>query len=215
MTAPDRRFNPAMTITYLRFLLAPLFVVTYVHATTLGYALAFGVIVLGMLSDFLDGYLARKRNQVSDLGKALDPLGDVAFFQVVYACMAVMAPYWVPWWALAVLLGRELIQYAVIRTIATTRGFVLQAQFSGKLKTALACVAMLAACALDIARSAGLGAGEWEWPSIVEVGGSILFGIVAATSAASLFEYAIALKRMSRERAATPDDAADATSITE
>lgn len=62
---------------YLRILLLPVFLYLYYHAETLeDYIVAFTVLVISMLTDAFDGMIARKFNQVTDFGKALDPVAD-------------------------------------------------------------------------------------------------------------------------------------------
>jgi len=71
--------------------------------------LAFFLFVLAMLSDLYDGYIARRRNQVTEFGKLMDPLADkVLVSAVLIAFLLVGLPY-VPLWIVAVILGRELL----------------------------------------------------------------------------------------------------------
>jgi CDP-diacylglycerol--glycerol-3-phosphate 3-phosphatidyltransferase len=92
------------------------------------------------LTDFLDGYLARKRKQVSVLGKFLDPLADKLLVTAVLVYLAAMDRC--PPWLVVALLARE---FAVtgLRSIATTEGLVISASDSGKQKTALQLVGTL------------------------------------------------------------------------
>lgn len=62
---------------YIRFLLIPVFVVTYIRASgPKGYIQAATVVFLSGLTDFLDGFIARKFNMITELGKLIDPLAD-------------------------------------------------------------------------------------------------------------------------------------------
>ena len=91
------------------------------------------VFMIASLTDFIDGYIARKYNQVSDFGKFLDPLADKL---LVIAAMAMFCEWGVfPAWALMIVLTRE---FAVtgLRLVAAPKGTVIAAGKSGKFKTA-------------------------------------------------------------------------------
>ena len=92
------------------------------------------------ITDFLDGWLARRRKQVSLLGKFLDPLADKLIVTAVLVYLAAIDRC--PSWLVVVLLSRE---FAItgLRSIATTEGLVISASDSGKQKTALQLVATL------------------------------------------------------------------------
>jgi CDP-diacylglycerol---glycerol-3-phosphate 3-phosphatidyltransferase len=92
------------------------------------------IYVAAALTDFLDGYLARKRKQISVLGKFLDPLADKLIVMAVLVYLVAMDRC--PAWLVVALLGRELA-ITGLRSIATTEGLVISASDSGKQKTAL------------------------------------------------------------------------------
>lgn len=95
--------------------------------------LALGVFILASLTDYIDGQIARKYNQVSDFGKFLDPLAD----KLLTIAALTMFCEWgqVPAWALMIILTRE---FAVtgLRLVAVGKGTVIAAGWSGKVKTA-------------------------------------------------------------------------------
>ena len=91
------------------------------------------VFIIASLTDFIDGYIARKYNQVSDFGKFLDPLADKL---LVISAMTMFCEWGVmPAWALMIVLTRE---FAVtgLRLVAAPKGTVIAAGKSGKFKTA-------------------------------------------------------------------------------
>ena len=90
--------------------------------------------------DALDGYLARKRNQVSVLGKFLDPLADKLIVTAVLVTM--VALHRAPAWVVIVLIGRDLAING-LRSIASAQGLVIAASDGGKIKTALQLIAIL------------------------------------------------------------------------
>lgn len=94
---------------------------------------ALALFIIASLTDYVDGYIARKYNQVTDFGKFLDPLADKL---LVIAAMAILTEWGrFPAWALIIVLTRE---FAVtgLRLIAVQKGTVIAAGWSGKVKTA-------------------------------------------------------------------------------
>jgi CDP-diacylglycerol--glycerol-3-phosphate 3-phosphatidyltransferase len=106
-----------------------------------GYALAIGIFLAASLTDILDGHLARRRNQVSDLGKFLDPIADKLL--VSAALIVLVEKHLAPSWAVVIILGREFI-ITGLRSIAATEGIIIQAQSIGKVKMWAQCVAIVA-----------------------------------------------------------------------
>jgi CDP-diacylglycerol--glycerol-3-phosphate 3-phosphatidyltransferase len=109
--------------------------------------IAFVVFIAAAVSDIYDGYLARERGQITDLGKLLDPLADkllllAALIPIYVLTRAPEAQYAIPWWnvfplwAALLLIGRELVM-TVVRQVAKGRGVVIPAGGAGKLKTVL------------------------------------------------------------------------------
>ncbi len=102
---------------------------------------ALAVFVLASLTDFVDGYIARHCDQVSDFGKFLDPLADKL---LVISVMCVFCQWNVmPAWALMIVLTRE---FAVtgLRLVAVGKGNVIAAGWSGKVKTASTMIGLCA-----------------------------------------------------------------------
>lgn len=106
-----------------------------------GYALAIVIFVIASVSDIIDGQLARRRDQVSTLGKFLDPIADKLL--VSAALIVLVEKHLAPSWAVVVIIGREFI-ITGLRSIAATEGIVIQAQNIGKLKMWAQCVAIVA-----------------------------------------------------------------------
>lgn len=95
--------------------------------------------IVASLTDFLDGYIARKYHQVSDFGKFLDPLADKL---LTIAAMVIFCEWGhMPAWALMIVLTRE---FAVtgLRLVAVGNGTVIAAGWSGKIKTACSMVGL-------------------------------------------------------------------------
>jgi len=106
-----------------------------------GYALAIIIFVVAALSDIVDGQLARRRKQVSTLGKFLDPIADKLLISA--ALIVLVEKHLAPSWAVVVILGREFI-ITGLRSVAASEGIVIQAQGMGKLKMWAQCVSIVA-----------------------------------------------------------------------
>lgn len=122
----------ANKLTLARVALIPVFLVILYLDFPYARCAAFGVFVVACLTDFVDGYIARHYNQVSDFGKFLDPLADKL---LVLACMLIFIQWGrMPAWAVMIVLARE---FAVsgLRMVAAAGGKVLAAGWSGKIKT--------------------------------------------------------------------------------
>ena len=105
------------------------------------YALAIAIFLAASFTDILDGHLARRRNQVSNLGKLLDPIADKLL--VSAALIVLVEKHLAPAWTVVVILGREFI-ITGLRSIAATEGIIISAQKVGKIKMWAQCVAIVA-----------------------------------------------------------------------
>ena len=125
--------NLANKITLFRVICIPVFIIfMYMNGLAMEWA-ALIVYVLGSISDFVDGYVARKYNMITDFGKFMDPLADKML--VITAMLMFVAQGRMPAWVLALVITRE---FAVsgLRLIAVEGGRVIAAGKSGKIKTA-------------------------------------------------------------------------------
>ena len=125
--------NIANKLTLLRVFLIPVFLVVLYWGFPYNQYVALGIFILASLTDFLDGYLARSRNLITDFGKFMDPLADKVL--VVTAMLWFVQTGIMPAWAVAIVIFRE---FAVsgMRPIAVEGGRVIAAGWSGKVKTA-------------------------------------------------------------------------------
>ena len=136
--APPRFWNVPNTLTVSRLALG-LGVCALISAER--FAVALGLFVLAALSDALDGYLARRLNQETPIGRQLDPLVDKL---IVGAALIFLLPHagsgLMPWMVAAILV-RELIVQA-LRSLIEGRGEAFGARMAGKLKTTFQCLAI-------------------------------------------------------------------------
>ena len=133
-------------LTMMRVVLVPVFMVFAALAKygtadfNATFSLVAGIIfTVASITDFLDGYIARKNHLVTDFGKFMDPLADKLL--VVAAMLLFVEQHQMPAWALLLVVARE---FAVtgLRLIAVDNGRVIAAAWSGKIKTASTMVAI-------------------------------------------------------------------------
>lgn len=132
----------ASQLTMTRIVLTPFFLWVFFYDNDLNYTnnhIVFKVLalvmVLGfMLTDFLDGYLARKWGEVSTLGKYLDPFSDKISNMTIFLCF--IATGYAPVWMVALIYFRE-ASIETLRTLAAAENIIMPARRSGKWKTAI------------------------------------------------------------------------------
>jgi len=136
--------NTANFVTCLRVLLVPVVVLVYYAPTAWSNLLAAGLFAIASLTDWLDGYLARRLNQCSDFGAFLDPVADKLL--VVVALVLLTAVYPFVWFVLpvAVIIAREVFVSALREWMANCnqRGLVAVG-YIGKVKTTVQMIAII------------------------------------------------------------------------
>ncbi|HLH30231.1 MAG TPA: CDP-diacylglycerol--glycerol-3-phosphate 3-phosphatidyltransferase [Terriglobia bacterium] len=115
-------------LTLMRIFLVPLLVAVLLTKYSV---IAVAVFLAASLTDLLDGYLARKRGQVTTLGTLLDPVADKLLISSAFISLVQLQL--VPAWMVAIIIGRE---FAVtgLRSIASAQGFTIDASQFGKIK---------------------------------------------------------------------------------
>ncbi|HEV2134656.1 MAG TPA: CDP-diacylglycerol--glycerol-3-phosphate 3-phosphatidyltransferase [Terracidiphilus sp.] len=106
--------------------------------------LASVLFVLASMTDGLDGYLARKRGQITTMGMLLDPLADKIMVTSALVALVAYNPAVVKVWIAVVIIGREFL-ISGLRSIASSEGFTIQASDLGKLKTVAQIVLVVSA----------------------------------------------------------------------
>jgi CDP-diacylglycerol--glycerol-3-phosphate 3-phosphatidyltransferase len=127
-------------VTMGRVVLIPFVLVFIDNFNPLRTFIASLLYLLAAAGDFLDGYLARSRGQVSTLGKFLDPLADKLIVNAVLVYMVALGR--VEPWVVVVLIARDLAVNG-LRSIASAQGLVISASEGGKIKTALQLVSIM------------------------------------------------------------------------
>ena len=135
--------NLANKITMLRIFIVPIFLVFIaVKKIPFGIEIATALFIIAALTDKLDGYIARSRNQITNFGKLMDPLADKLL--VAAALISLVEYQVIPTWVAMIIITRE---YAVtgLRSIAASDGTVIAASWLGKLKTVTQIIAIVSA----------------------------------------------------------------------
>lgn len=133
--------NLANKLTVIRIFLVPFFLLFIaIKDIPYGTFIATFIFILASLTDKLDGYIARSRNQITKFGKFMDPLADKLL--VTSALISLVEMQIVPGWAAVIIIARE---FAVsgLRTIAASEGTVIAASWWGKIKTVIQIVAII------------------------------------------------------------------------
>lgn len=132
--------NLANKITILRILMSPLVVLLLYFPGPVSCAFAALIFIFAAITDYADGYIARKYQSVTSMGKFLDPLADKLLISSVLIMLAALD--WAPAWVVIVIIARELTVTG-LRAIAMDVGLVLAADKFGKIKTVLQIIAIV------------------------------------------------------------------------
>ena len=131
-------------ITLSRIALIPIFMVALSIEGPYSATMALSIFIVASLTDAVDGYVARKFNQITTFGKFMDPLADKLL--VATAVIYLVHGHMIAPWAAAIIIARE---FAVtsLRMVAISEGRVIAAGLSGKIKTAvqIVCIVVLLA----------------------------------------------------------------------
>ena len=174
----------ANKLTVLRLILVPFFFIWSFFGYGLNSVLYAVLLVLlygvAELTDLLDGKIARKSGQVTDLGKVMDPFADVMSHLTYFTCFLMSGL--MPVWAFAIIMWREFSQ-SFLRMLLMGKGKPMAANIFGKAKTCMYAAVSICGIAARVATS--LGAYQ-SWMTTVM---TVLGGVAAAASAISFLIY--------------------------
>lgn len=173
-TARTSNWNLPNLLTSLRIVLVPFLGWALLHdggESVLWRTVAFAVFTVAMVTDKIDGDLARKHDIVTDFGKIADPIADKAMTGMALIGLSVVGDVW--WWVTILVLARE--WSVTLLRLSVARNVVLAANQSGKIKTTLQAVA-LALLILPLRQVEGA----------LDVPGEVLFYLSQATLAAAV-----------------------------
>jgi CDP-diacylglycerol--glycerol-3-phosphate 3-phosphatidyltransferase len=167
--------NLALALTWLRILLTPIFVLVFLNATPLFAFLSLLIVCISELTDLFDGMVARKMNQVTDLGKILDPFADSISRLTVFVCFT-MADIGHIFFVLIILYRDSMV--STIRTVCAFRGKIVHARKSGKIKAIVQATAIISILVLRIGYMNGIIASSFM---------TISFWLMAVTTAVTVW----------------------------
>jgi CDP-diacylglycerol--glycerol-3-phosphate 3-phosphatidyltransferase len=192
-------WNLPNMLTLGRILLIPVFVWFTYDADPLYSLLAGAVFAVASITDVVDGYLARKWNLITVVGKFMDPLADKLIVMAALVMMVRLGR--IAAWVVIVLLARELI-VSGLRTIAASEGMVIAAGQEGKWKTSLQLVGVISLCVHYVHR---LHLGDWSVPVDYNKVGKVLVYLSGAFSVWSAVVYFRAFLSMLARRGGGTD----------
>ena len=131
--------TPSNALTLLRIFLVPILVIVLLERTEESPIMGAAIFGVAVLTDWLDGYLARRRNEVTRLGILLDPLADKLLTSAAFLSLVELGA--VPAWMVMIILGREFLVTA-FRNVAAGRGLLIPASGLGKAKMVTQVVAI-------------------------------------------------------------------------
>ena len=137
----DSNFNIANVLTTLRIVMVPFFAWALLHDggdQPLWRWVAFGLFAVAMITDKIDGDLARKHNLITDFGKIADPIADKAITGMAFIGLSIVGDIW--WWVTALVLLRE--WSVTLLRLSAAKDVVMPAGQSGKIKTTLQAIAL-------------------------------------------------------------------------
>lgn len=157
-------------LTTLRVILIPFFVFfMLVDMGSTGDYIALALFCIASLTDFFDGYLARKNHLVTNLGKFMDPLADKLLVGSAAICLIEMGR--LSAWVVVILIAREFI-ISGFRLIASDNGIVIAASMWGKFKT-------VCQMFMTIALIIHLNIPVWTWIENILIWGSVILTVVS------------------------------------
>lgn len=122
-------------LTMIRVILIPFFVIFMLwKGIPHNNVIAAVIFILACITDYLDGYLARKYNETTTFGKFMDPLADKLLVCSALICFAADPNCVMPVWAAIIIIAREFI-ISGFRLVAVEKGIVIAANYWGKVKT--------------------------------------------------------------------------------
>jgi cardiolipin synthase len=146
-------FNFPNILTIIRILLVPFFLYCLFQETTQSIIIAFCLFLIASITDFFDGYLARKWNQVTEFGKFLDPLADKILVIGAFGSFILLNNQ-VEFWMVLLIVLRDMF-ITCLRYIGVSLGKTIKTTSIAKLKTAFQMAAILVLVALLMVVSTG------------------------------------------------------------
>lgn len=158
--------NLPNALTLGRILIAPLLVVVLLTKFPNKEMVGLGLFLVAALTDFLDGYIARRRKQITRLGMLLDPAADKILTSAAFISLVEMNPAATPAWMVAAIIARE-FAVGALRSFAAAEDLVISASFLGKFKTTAQIIAISLLIIYDVLGQLQLVATVALWVALV------------------------------------------------
>jgi len=180
--------NLANKLTMSRLILAFVFMAFLFVEGLMFKIIAFLVFTIASLTDLFDGWIARKRNEITDLGKLLDPIADKVLVVAAFLSFVEMNLIW--GWMVVIIIIREFL-ITGLRLLAMNRGIVLEAERAGKHKTVSQIVTIFFILIVLIVKEIGVKYGFWtaSIENAVNYGIIVLMFITVTLTLTSGFSY--------------------------
>lgn len=178
-------------LSIIRILLVAVFCISYFRPGMLVFALI--IIIISGITDLLDGYIARKYNQISDLGKILDPIADKLFQLSTVVCFVISGA--VPYWAVIIIFVKELVMLIGAFVYYNRSEVVIGAKWYGKLASSLFFLSFLTVFFFQIME------GSLEVSALAHIVINIMFILSISVSLFATVNYiALAYKTYSKNK---------------
>ena len=171
-------------ITVFRFILIPVFAAIFLLQLPWSNTVALVVFTVACVSDFFDGYIARKEHLITDFGKLMDPLADKMLICTALVCFVELRDNF-PAWCAILILARE-FAISGVRQLAADKNVIIMASYWGKVKT----VVQMVLCVLFILNL------EYKWFIILE---DISVWLASALTVISLVDYIVKNRKIFKE----------------
>ncbi len=182
-------------LSILRILLAPLFVFLYLQDAFFWAGLGLAVFIAAAITDYLDGFYARRYNASSPLGMFLDPLADKILTFAGFFCLPFIDSGQFPWWIIGIIVFRDIL-ITLLRAWSEHRGKSMKTRYLAKVKTFVQMVFLYAVLILGILLKAGGLVGEYAGYLLgTGIAGLAFYGVMIITVYTAL-EYVYLNRRL-------------------
>jgi len=197
-----KKLNIPNKLTIVRICLVPVFVVlmAFIDATSYMKYIALGVYIVASLTDYIDGYLARKYKIVTTFGKLMDPLADKILVSAGFIMLTGIGT--IPAWITVIVVGRDFL-LNTIRMFGTQGGETISAGVYGKIKTAFQMIGVCLAIVdtnsifafVNMGKSVGLVQTMGVVPMLINVAMSVSITIAVIFTIWSCIDYIIKYRK--------------------
>ena len=147
----------------LRIILAPVFLILFFQDDFIMKAIGLGVYIIAAITDYYDGYFARKYEVYSDFGAFLDPLADKFLTFSGFIVLPFIAADQFPWWAIILIIFRDTV-ITILRVYMKKRNVSMITRKTAKIKTTIQMVFLYLGLCIGLFQNVDFFAGEWvEW----------------------------------------------------